>query len=176
MTNSTGRRSMVISILLAFIVTFLATPAICEDQKQAPENIQISGKRYNIETSRKMTKIDDVDGHYVAISEYKGVDIKSGVQTFATSLSDTVKGNGTFYGYFKGVMADGGTYYGKSEGKITTDISPSGKPITSSEGTWSVPEFQMAGKHYVGQGTFTTRVIGPGVSSMQYEGEFKLKK
>ena len=176
MKNSTGQKSLIISILLAFFVTFLTTPAISEEQKQAPKNIQISGKRYNIETFRKMTRIDDVDGHYVAIGEYKGVDIKSGVQTFSTSVSDTVKGNGTFYGYFKGVMLDGGTYYGKTEGKITTDISPSGKPITSSEGNWSVPEFQMAGKIYVGQGTFTSRVIGPGVSSMQYEGEFKLKK
>jgi len=186
MINYIGRRSLIIFIMLAFIVTFLTTPAISEEKKQSPptsevkkqppKKLQVSGKRYNIETSRKMTKIDDVDGHYVAISESKGVDCKTGVQTFTTAISDTIKGNGTFFGYFKGVMADGGTYFGKSEGKITTVLSPSGKPVTSGEGTWIVTDFKMAGKNYVGEGTFRNRVIGPGVSSMQYKGEFTLKK
>jgi hypothetical protein len=186
MIKFTGRRSLIIFIMLAFIVTFFTTPAISDEKKQAPaisgekkqppKKFPVSGKRYNVETARQMTKIDDVDGHYVAISESKGVDIKSGVQTFSTTISDTVKGNGTFFVYFKGVMVDGGTYYGKSEGKITTVLSPSGKPVTSMEGTWAVTDFQMAGKNYVGDGTFRSKVIGPGISSMQHKGEIRLKE
>ena len=186
MIKLTGRKSLVVIILLACIVTFLTTPAISEEKKQPPatsvekkqppKKFQVSGKRYNIETARKMTKIDDVDGHYLMISETKGVNIKSGVQTFSTIISDTVKGTGTFFGYYKGVMADGGVYYGKSEGTMTTVLSPSGKPISTGEGTWTVTDFQMAGKNYVGDGTFSSKVIGPGVSSMRYKGEIRLKE
>jgi hypothetical protein len=186
MTKFTGLRYLIVFIMLAFIGTFLTTPAISEEKKQSPatsevkkqppKKFPVSGKRYNIETDRKMTKIDDVDGHYLAIIESKGVNLKSGVQMFSTIISDTIKGNGTFFGYYKGVMADGGIYYGKSEGKMTTVLSPSGKPISTSEGTWTVTDFQMAGKNYVGDGTFSSKVIGPGVSSMRYKGELRLKE
>lgn len=186
MTNYTRRKSLIVLIVLAFIVTFLTTPAISEEKKQPtatseekkepPKKFQVSGKRYNIVTSRKMTKVDDVDEHYLAIVESKGVDLKSGVQTFSTMISDTIEGNGTFSGYFKGVMLDGGTYYGKSEGKITTVLSPSGKPISSGEGTWTMTDFHMGGKDYVGEGTFTYKVIGPGVSLMRNTGEIREKE
>ena len=185
MINYIGRRSLIILIMLAFIVTFITTPAISAEKKQAPavsqvkkqppEKFPVSGKRYSFETSRTMTKIDDVDGHYVAISESKGVN-KRGIQIFTTSISDTIKGNGTFFGYSKYVMRDGGVFYGKGEGTITTVLSPSGKPVTTSEGTWTVAEMEVAGKKYAGDGTFNSRVVGPGVASMRFKGEYRLKK
>ena len=186
MKTFTSRRFMIVFIMIISIVTFLITPAISEEKKQAaatseeqkqpPEKFEITGKRYNIETARKAIKIDDVDGHYLTTSEYKGVTVENGVQVFSTVISDTIKGNGTFFGYFKGVMADGGTYYGKTEGKITTVLSPSGKPVTTSEGTWTITDFQMAEQNYVGDGIYRSKVIGPGISSMQFKGEMRLKK
>ena len=173
-------------MLLACMVAFFTTQAMAEEQKPPPasseemkpppEKLEVSGKRYNVQTSSKMIKIDDVDGHYLGISEDIGVDIKSGAQNFSTSVSDTIMGNGTSFGYFKIVMPDGAIAYGRADGKISTVLSPSGKPITSVEGTWTVADMPWAGKIYEGNGTFNNRVIGPGISSTQYEGEFRQKK
>ncbi len=186
MSSLTNRKSLFILFALACILAFSTSQAICEEPKpepataetpeQPPEKLEVSGKRYNVETSRKMIKIEDVEGHYVGISETVGVDVKSGHQTFTTSVSDTIMGNGSMYGYYKIVMPDGGVCFGKAEGKITTVLSPNGKPITTAEGTWTMPEMIMADKIYEGSGTFYSRVIGPGVSSMQYEGELRQKK
>ena len=78
--------------------------------------------------------------------------------------------------YFKGVMLYGGTYYCKSKGNITTVLSPSGKPVTTMDGTWTMTEFKMGGNNYSGDGTFMSRVVGPGVSKMNTKGEMRLKK
>jgi len=168
------------------MITFFTIPAISEEKKQTtetseikqqpPEKFPIAGERYNIVTDRKMTKIDDVDEHYIMITEYKGVNSKSKGLVFSTVISDTIKGNGTFFAYIKGVMLDGGTYYGQAEGKITTVLSPSGKPVTTVNGTWVVPDFQMGGNSYVMDGISTSRGVGPGISKMQIKGEGRLKK
>lgn len=152
------------------------TAAASEGQKQTPERRQVSGKRYNIVTDRKTTKINDVEGHYVTITEYKGVNIKNQAQVYSTIVSDTVKGNGNYYGYFKGVGRGGATYYGESEGEITTVVSPSGKSVTTSEGTWTITEFKMGEQNIGGSGTYRSKVIGPGVSKMLFKGEMWQKK
>ena len=186
MIHLTDRKIFVVCMLLTCIIAFFTTHAMAEEPKKPtatseemkppPEKMEVSGKRYDVRISEKTVKIDDVEGHYVVINESIGADIKSGAQNFSTSVSDTIMGNGTSFGYFKIVMPDGAIAYGRADGKISTVLSPSGKPITSVEGTWTVADMPWAGKLYEGNGTFSSRVIGPGISSTQYEGELRQKK
>jgi len=186
MKKFTNKKLLIILTMIISMVAFFTTSSISKEEKKAaetsavkqqpPEKFPIAGMRYSIETDRKMAQISDVDEHYVVISESTGVNIKNKNQIFSTMISDTIKGNGTFFGYSKGVMLDGGIYHTTNKGKVTTVLSPSGKPVTTMKGTWIVPEFQMGGNRYVMEGTFVNRVIGPGVSKTQYKGEGRLIK
>jgi hypothetical protein len=65
----------------------------------------------------------------------------------------------------------------ESEGKIAAILSPTSKPIITREGTFSATKGTGKFEGAQGSGTCTRRakVIGDGVSVMDWEGEFTKK-
>jgi hypothetical protein len=137
------------------------------------EKVTYSDTRYWFVTRTEVMNIDDTEGHIIQIHEAKGVDVGLKWLGVTRSTWDLVKGNGTTHGYTTMMGSDGKvTGFYRQEGKVTTTLSPEGKPITTVEGTFSlikgVGEWQGA----TGGGTWKMRMIGEGISVMDWQGEW----
>jgi hypothetical protein len=160
------RRIAVLIMVVALICIVGAMNSI------AAEKIKLSDTRYWFITKTEEIKLDDAEGHVLQIREAKGVDVGSKGLSVAKSTVDLVKGNGTFRGYSTWMGPDGGVMgFFRQEAKVTTTLSPEGKPITTMEGTYSlirgVGEWQGA----TGGGTWKLRMISEGISVMDFQGE-----
>lgn len=59
----------------------------------------------------------------------------------------------------------------RQEGKVTTTISPEGKPIMTAVGTFSLIKGVGKRKGATGGGTWKLRMISEGIFVMDWEGE-----
>ena len=164
-----SKRLMLLLISFASIFALVTTSL-------AQEKIKISGKRYGVSTKREVIKLDDTKGHILVLSESKGIDVATGAQFVSSAFGDYVKGNGPHWGYSKAVTPDGDVNFSKFEGKVTTTLSPAGKPITTFEGTFSLTKGTGKYENAQGGGTFKGKIIGPGISMYDWEGEYFIKK
>jgi len=162
------KRLMVILISLGLIFAFGVMTSV------AQEKVKLKDKRYWFTIKTEVMKIDDTEGHIILISETKGVDVGTGGISISRSFSDLVKGNGTHQSYSTTMSPDGVTF-NKAEGKVTTALSPAGKPITTMEGTWSTIKGTGKWEGFQGGGTWKLKVIGEGISVMDWEGELTKK-
>jgi hypothetical protein len=142
----------------------------------AQEKVKTKDRRYWFTTKIEVIKIDDAEGHIIQIAEVKGVDVGSGSVAFSRSFSDVVKGNGTIQGYSTVMEPDGANVrFLKHQGKITTTLSPGGKPIITAEGTYSLIRGTGTWEGLQGGGTWKSKTIAEGISIMDWEGEFTKK-
>ncbi len=162
------KRLTVILISLGLIFVFGVMTSV------AQEKVKIKDKRYWFNIKTEVMKVDDTEGHIISISETKGIDVGTGGISISKSFSDLVKGNGTHWGYSTTKGPDG-TTFNKSEGKVTTILSPEGKPIITFEGTWSTIKGTGKWEGFTGGGTYKLKVIGEGISVMDWEGELTKK-
>jgi hypothetical protein len=163
-----SRRLMLILISFALIFAFGVMTSV------AQEKVKIKDKRYWVNIKSEVMKVDDTEGHVIMTGESKGIDVGSGAITISKGGFDLVKGNGTHWSYSKTMGPDGDTFT-KAEGKVTTALSPAGKPIMTMEGTWSMIRGTGKWEGFQGSGTFKVKVIGEGVSVMDWEGELTKK-
>jgi hypothetical protein len=162
------KRLMLILISLALIFAFGVMTSV------AQEKVKLKDKRYWFTTKMEVMKVDDTEGHIIQISENKGVDVGTGGISISRSFSDLVKGNGTHQGYSNLMLPDGVTF-NKHEGKVTTILSPAGKPIITMEGTWSTIKGTGKWEGFQGGGPWKLKVIGEGIAVMDWEGELTKK-
>jgi len=162
--------------LMLLLISLSAIFALGVTTSLAQEKIKISGKRYGVTTKTEVIKVDDTKGHILILSESKVVDVATGAQLFNSAFGDYVKGNGPHWGYSKAVMPDGDVTFGKFEGKVTTTLSPEGKPVTTMEGTWSFIKGTGKYENVHGGGTWKGKIIGPGIFTYDWEGEYFIKK
>ncbi len=120
----------------------------------------------------EVMKIDDTEGHIIMITESKGVDVNLGTVAVSRSIWDLVKGNGTVQGYTTNTDTDGHINYSKQQGKVTTTLSPAGKPIMTVEGTFSLIKGTGKWEGFQGGGPWKLKTIGEGISVMDWQGEF----
>jgi hypothetical protein len=141
----------------------------------AQEKIKMKDKTYWVDTKAETMKIDDIDGHLILISEVKGINVGSGAISVSRSTMDVVNWNGTSVGYSTTTDSDGDSTYAKAQGKVITTLSPQGKPVMIMEGSWSM--IKGTGKYagFQGGGPYKLKVIGPGISVMDWEGELVKK-
>jgi len=167
-----SKRVMLLLISLASIFALGVTTSI------AQEKIKISGKHYGVTTKVEVIEVDDTEGHILSIAESKGVDVVTGDYFVNRGFVDHVKGNGLFIGYQKTVDKDGDVTFRKFEGKSTTTLSPEGKPITITEGTFSFIKGTGKWENIHGGGTSKAKSIGPGMGIFMddWEGEYFIKK
>jgi hypothetical protein len=163
-----SRRLMLILISFALIFAFGVMTSV------AQEKVKVKDKRYWFTTKLEVINIDDTEGHIIQIMEQKGVDVGSGAIAFSRSFADLVKGNGTFQAYATVMIPDGASF-SKAEGKITTTLSPAGKPITTAEGTFSMIKGTGIFEGQQGSGTWKSKGIAEGIVVMDWEGEFTKK-
>ena len=142
----------------------------------AQEKTKIAGKVFLVNIKYEVIKLDDVEGHVLVEHGWKGVDAAAGSLVFMSGHSDYIKGTGIHRGYSKNVYQEGDILFAKFEGKTTTTLSPAGKPVTAIEG--KVYFIKGVGKfeNIQGNGTYKGKVIGPGILSYQFEGEYFIKK
>lgn len=120
--------------------------------------------------------IPDQEGHVFVVAEAHGYDLQAGGTAVNRVMNDLVKGNGRVFGYGTLTEKDGDALYYSFEGKVITAVSSSGKPATSSEGTWMLTGGTGKWKQRDARGSFKSSVVGPGTSVSEWEGTWQPKK
>jgi len=163
---------LLILITLAFILAFSVTTST------AQEKVKINSKYTGVFTKMERMKIDDTEGHTLNSYEAKGAGMGSagGFTFFNQGVSDLVKGNGTHSGYYKATDKDGHHYFTKWQGKVTTTISPEGRPNVKFGGTWSFTKGTGKWENVQGGGTYKGMFIGQGIYTVITEGEYSINK
>jgi hypothetical protein len=137
--------------LMLLLISLAAVFALGVTTSLAQEKIKIKGKRFGTFKSEPI-KVDDIEGHILSTGMGKGVDVISGSIFFSWSTADLVKGNGTHQGYGKTIDKDGDVRFDKFQGKVSTTMSPKGRPF------------------------YKGKFIGPGIFAYDTEGEYFIKK
>ena len=163
---------LLILITLAFILAFSVTTSM------AQEKVKISAKSTGVMTKIEQMEPDDTEGHTMTSSVAKGAGMgSSGGHTFIShSVSDLVKGNGTHFGYYKATDKDGHVWFAKWQGKVTTTMSPEGRPNVQFAGTWSFIKGTGKWENVQGGGTYKGMFIGQGIYTVITEGEYSINK
>jgi hypothetical protein len=165
-----SKRSRLLLITLALIFAFGVTTA------SAQEKVKVKRKSFGILIKSERIQIDDTEGHFLTLSEWKGVTSDGEFTRYGTSTGDLIKGNGPYNGYMKYVAKGGNTYISKYEGMLTTTKSKEGKPIVTFKGTYSYIKGTGKFENIQGGGTYKGAFIGKGIYTMDAEGEYFIKK
>jgi hypothetical protein len=163
---------LLILTILAFILALSVTTST------AQEKLKMKVKSVGVFTTLEQMKLDDTEGHTLTSYEAKGAGSGSdGEFTFLNQgMSDLVKGNGTHNGYWKATDKDGHSQWAKWQGKVTTTLSPEGKPIVKFGGAWSFTKGTGKWENVQGGGTYKGWFIGQGIYTAITEGEYSINK
>jgi len=148
----------------------------------AQQKTKVSGKMTVAYTKQERIDVGDVEGHLISLSESEGINVSTGKPEFMNgaqvvnlSFADLVKGNGPQQGYVKNTKK-GDTAIAKWEGKITTTLSAEGTPITTFEGTFSWIKGTGQFENIQGNGTYKGGFISKTIYTVDWEGEYSIKK
>ncbi len=161
---------------MLLLISFSAIFALGVTTSLAQEKTKIEGKILLVNTKYEVIKLDDIEGHVLVQHGWKGVDVVTGAQVFTSGSSDYVKGNGTHRTYSKMVDPDGDVSFNKAEGRTTTTLSPEGKPVTTIKGAFSFIRGTGKYENIHGGGKYKGKLIGPGILTYEWEGEYFIKK
>ena len=161
-------RATLMLIVLSATILGLTTAPVTAQEKMADSRVQVV-------TKVDVVRLDDVEGHTTATVETKGYNLKSGSWTVVRGVSDLIKGNGTAQGYSTTNYPDGAVMYASWEGKTTT-VVVDGKSIATSAGTWKIIAGTGDWKNREGGGTWKSKVVGDGISFVEWEGEWRPKR
>ena len=182
-----SRRLMLIFISFALIFVFGVMTSVAQEKQireflqksvqpsGAQEKIKLKDQRFWVTTKMEILKTGDTEGHIVQMSEAKGVDVGTSTVAISVGFWDLVKGNGTHDSYVTNTDTDGDVWYCKTQGKVTTTLSPAGKPVTTIYGTFSLIRGTGKWEGFHGGGSWNLKMMGPGISVMDWEGEFTKK-
>jgi hypothetical protein len=160
------RRIAIPLITIALILAFGVMNSV------SAEEIELSDMRYWFTTKMEVVKVDDADGHILQLTEAKGLDANRRDLAVTRNTWDLVKGTGTMFGYTTVMEPDGSiARFLRQEGKVTTTISPEGKPIMTAVGTFSLIKGVGKWKGATGGGTWKLRMISEGIFVVDWEGE-----
>ena len=161
-------RATAVLIVLLAIILGLTTATVTAQEKMVDSRVQVI-------TKVDVARLDDVEGHTMATFENKGYNLKIGSWTVNRGVSDLIKGNGTARGYTTTNYPDGAVTYSSWEGKTTT-VVVDGKSIATSAGTWKLISGTGEWKNREGGGTWKSKVVGDGISFVEWEGEWRPKR
>ena len=172
----TSKRSMVLFISLALILAVGMMSSIAQQKSK------IAGKMTLAYARQEMMDMGDTEGHVLSLSESDGINVSigkhefmDGAQVVNISFGDLVKGNGLHQGYVKLAKKDD-TVFAKWEGKVTTTLSAEGTPITAFEGTLSYVKGTGKFENIQGSGTYKGKSISKTIYTVEWEGEYSIKK
>jgi hypothetical protein len=163
----TVTRAMAITIVLAAWSCGMTIATAIAQEKMADSRVQV--------TKAEVVRVDDVEGHTIALFENKGYNLKTGSWTVNRGTNDLIKGNGTGRGYTTTTHPDGSVNYSSWEGKTTTTVID-GKSVSTSSGTWQLLSGTGEWRNREANGTWKTKTVGDGVSFVEWEGEWRPKR
>ena len=170
------KRAMVLSISLALISALSVTTVVGQ------QKTKVAGKITAAYTKQEIIDVGDIEGHGISLGESEGTnfgtgkpEFMDGAQVVNLATADLVKGNGPQQGYIK-FAKKGDTSIAKWEGKVATTLSTEGVPITTFEGTfsWIKGTGQLA--NIQGSGTYKGKYISKTIYTVEWEGEYSIKK
>jgi hypothetical protein len=165
----------VICVLISLSILSVTTP-------QAQEKTEIGGKLAFTFTDQKQVNVADAEGHMLSLSLSAAKNASAapggfmdGADVTNYSIGDLVKGNGPQFGYVMFAMgAD--TTYAKWEHPTTTVMSAEGKGTTTFKGTFNFIKGTGQYKDIQGGGDYTGIFTSPTTYSVEWKGDFAIKK
>ena len=176
MRELTSKRLMVLTISFALLFVFSVTTSL------AQQKMKIAGKMTCANVNREAINIGDAEGHTMYLTEAEGINVSTGQQEFldgaqvvSVSFSDLAKGNGPHQGYVKLAKKDDAAFR-KYEGEVTTILSADGTPMITFKGTFSYIKGTGQLENIKGGGTYKGRYISKTIYTVEWEGEYSIKK
>jgi hypothetical protein len=140
--------------------------------------LKVSGRQTLSYTRQERSNVGDIEGHILSLIEAEGVNESTGVTDYMNGAyvinfvtSDLIDFNGPIQGYSITKKKDDSAF-GKLEGKITTELSAEGIPVTTIEvkSTWINGTGQF--KNIRGVATAKGIYISKNVYIVDWEGEY----
>ncbi len=168
----TSKRSTALFISLALIFVLGVIPSI------AQQKTKIAGKMTVAYTRQETIDIGDIEGHIISLGESEGTNVSTGKHKFMDgaqvvnmSFGDLVKGNGPHQGYLK-LTKKGNAVFCKWEGKVTTK----GTSMPTFEGTFSYIKGTGKFENIEGDGTYKGKYISKTIYTVEWKGQYSIKK
>jgi hypothetical protein len=168
------------TMLLFIIFTLIFSLGVITSEAQ--QMIKVAGKMTAAYTIVEEMDVGDVEDHIVALGESHGTNANTGKSEFMDgarivnlSFSDLVQGNGPHQGYIT-LFENGDTVISKWEGKITTTLSDESTPSITFEGTMSWIKTTGRFENMQGSGTYSGRFISESDYTVDWQGEYFIKK
>ena len=172
----TCKRLTVLFISLALIFALGVTISI------AQQKIKIAGKHTLAYTPGATINVGDTEDHIIALSTFEGANVSTGKNKFmdgaqdvGMTFADLVKGNGPHQGYGN-LSLNGDVIFWKHQGKTKTTLTPEGKPVTTSEGSFTWTKGTGKYENIQGGGTYKGKYISKTITIVEWEGEYFIKK
>lgn len=170
------KKTMVQSIIPVLIFSLAISDSL------AQQKYKVAGKQTNAYTKMERIDVGDISGHQLSLVVAEGVNMSTGATEFlngaqlvSMNISDLVNFNGQFQGYSK-FTKKGDSGYATIEGKITTTLSTEGTPIPTLEGTFTWTKGTGQFENIQGSGTFKGRYLTTNIYTVDWEGEYWIKK
>ncbi len=171
----TFKRSMTLFICVVVVFAIGVLPSVAQAQTK------VSGKMTMTLIQRDTVAIGDMEGHVFYLTTYEGTNVSTGANKFMddtehanVSFADLIKGNGPHQGYGE-FSQESDKAFMKWQGRITT-VSGKDGPIMAFEGTISWISGTGQFENIQGNGTYKGQFISKTTYTVDWEGEYTLKK
>jgi hypothetical protein len=163
-------------VCLIFALTFAVIDL------SAQEKMKISGEFTLSYTNMDSVVVGDIEGHNLTLSVSEGKNVNTGEHMFMNgaeivniSYGDLVQGNGVHTGYVS-FIKNGDVTYAKWEGKVSTVQVEEGTLVTSFEGTYTYIKGTGKFENIEGNGTYKGKFIEKDKYTVEWQGEYSIKK
>jgi hypothetical protein len=170
------RKTIVQLVIFSLILILGVTTA------EAQQKYQIAGKQTLAFTKQERSMVGDIESHMLSLVEAEGVNLStgtieffSGAQVINIIASDLVDFSGPVQGYSISKKGND-SLYAKLEGRITTSMSSEGSPLTTIEAKMTWLKGTGRYENIQGNGTAKGRYIASNIYTVDWEGEYWIKK
>jgi hypothetical protein len=172
----TCKKPLVLFVSLALVFVFVVATSM------AQQKTKIAGEMTCAYVMQEKLNVGDTEDHIISLGQSEGTNASTGKEKFMDgaqvvnmSFSDVVKGNGSHQGYIKHVQNGNSTFAGWN-GKIVTIFSDEGTPIITFEGIFTYIKGTGQFEDIQGSGTFKGKFISEEEYTVEWEGEYFIKK
>jgi hypothetical protein len=170
-------RKTIVQLVIFWLILTLGMATAAAQQKY-----QIAGEATHAIIDQQMSKLDDVLGHTLFLSNTEGVsfstsetEFMNGARVISVIISDSERFNSSFQGYSRYAKKSDIVYF-KMEGNITTSLSEEGNPLTTFDAKFSLVKGTGQYENIHGSGTYKGRYISGYIFTLEWEGEYWIEK
>lgn len=164
------KNSKLFVCLLLFSVLFLSASS------SLTAKTKVSGKLSGKLIKQEKVEVGAMPDHIMQLGVSQGTNAgqeMGGAQFENYTFSDTKKGNGIHKGYSTWTL-NGDKWSLKFDGKVTTTMSPDGKPNTTFEGTFTFTGGEGKYKNIKGGGTYKGKNLSETDWETEWEGYYDI--